>query len=149
MSTPSIHALLGLTTNPNYSTGIDAKKKRFLLSDTVLNGQHVLPYATDKKLDLMQEATVTTIILLDGTFYTAPLHFEQIWIMRVLKDGFPFIIILQRFNAEQEAKLQQYLTDQHPNRRARTLSVIRKERLILFRIVESYDGMAQGYSPTS
>ena len=77
MSTPSIHALLGLTTNPNYSTGIDAKKKRFLLSDTVLNGQHVLPYATDKKLDLMQEATVTTIILLNGTFYTAPLHLSK------------------------------------------------------------------------
>ena len=37
--------------------------------------------------------------------------------------------------------MQQYLTDQHPNRRARTLSVIRKDRLILFRIVESYDGI--------
>ena len=50
----------------------------------------------------------------------------------------PFIIFLQRYNAEQEAKLRQFETEQHPNRRRRNETLLRDQRI--FRIVSSYDG---------
>ena len=46
---------------------------------------------------------------------------------------------LQRYNAEQEAKINQFNTAQNPNRRARTATKERDERI--FRIVSRYDGL--------
>ena len=63
-------------------------------------------------LDLMQEATVTTT-LLDGTFYTAPLHFEQIWIVRVLKDGFCFPVAYDFFESKSIALYSHVLEKLH------------------------------------
>ena len=51
----------------------------------------------------------------------------------------PFVKILQRYNAEQEAKINQFNTAQNPNRRARTATKDRDERI--FRIVSRYDGL--------
>ena len=60
----------------------------------------------------MQEATVTTT-LLDGTFYTAPLHFEQIWIVRVLKDGFCFPVAYAFFESKSIALYSHVLEKLH------------------------------------
>ena len=51
----------------------------------------------------------------------------------------PFVKILQRYNAEQEAKTNQFNTAQNPNRNARTATKERDERI--FRIVSRYDGL--------
>jgi len=49
----------------------------------------------------------------------------------------PFIGILQRYNAKQEAKLSQFETEMDPNRRRRTATANRDERIKA--IVDSYD----------
>ena len=51
----------------------------------------------------------------------------------------PFVKILQRYNAEQEAKINQFNTAQNPKRRAKTATKERDERI--FRIVSRYDGL--------
>ena len=51
----------------------------------------------------------------------------------------PFVKILQRYNAKQGAKINQFNTAQNPNRRARTATKDRDERI--FRIVSRYDGL--------
>ena len=48
-------------------------------------------------------------------------------------------LILQRYNAVQEAKINQFNTAQNPNRRAKTATKDRYERI--FRIVSRYDGL--------
>ena len=50
----------------------------------------------------------------------------------------PSVKILQRYNAEQEAKMNQFNTAQNPHRIARTATKERDERI--FRIVSRYDG---------